>query len=154
MRLIDENGNMLGEMPVEKALQIAQERGYDLCEVAPHERPPICKLMDYGKYLYHQQKLETKQRKMRKQTEVKGVRLGFQTGAHDIEVKANQAKRFLMSKNAVKVVMIFRGREITHLDLGKKKMEDFYTKLQDVAKLDEPPKRQGNQLIMLLTPIK
>jgi len=145
---------MLGEMFTEKALQIAREKGYDLCEVAPNERPPICKLMDYGKYLYHQQKLETKQRKMHKQTEVKGVRLGFQTGAHDIEVKVNQAKKFLTERNAVKVTMIFRGREMTHIDLGRKKMEDFYTKLQDIAKLDESPKRQGHQLIMFLTPLK
>ncbi len=145
---------MLGEMFTEKALQIAREKGYDLCEVAPNERPPICKLMDYGKYLYHQQKLETKQRKMHKQTEVKGVRLGFQTGAHDIEVKVNQAKKFLTERNAVKITMIFRGREMTHIDLGRKKMEDFYTKLQDIAKLDESPKRQGHQLIMFLTPLK
>ncbi|MBI5152682.1 translation initiation factor IF-3 [Candidatus Peregrinibacteria bacterium] len=154
VRLVDEEGNPMGVMGTDKALLMAREKGYDLCEVAPHEIPPVCKLMDYGKYLYHQRKLEGKQRKMHKQTEVKGVRLGFQTGIHDIEVKANQAKRFLSERDTVKVTMIFRGREITHIDLGRKKMEDFYALVRDAAKMEEPPKRQGNMLIMLLTPIK
>lgn len=91
---------------------------------------------------------------MHKQTEVKGVRLGFQTGIHDIEVKANQARKFLSERNTVKVAMVFRGREITHIDLGRKKMEDFYALVQDAAKMEEPPKRQGNMLIMILTPNK
>lgn len=154
MRLIDEEGNPMGILPTEKALQMAKEKGYDLCEVAPNEKPPVCKLMDYGKYLYHQQKLDSKQRKAHKQTEVKGIRIGFQTAAHDLGIRVNQAKRFLEDKNAVKVVMMFRGREITHIDLGRKKMEDFYAALRDIAKLEEPAKRQGNSLIMLLTPLK
>lgn len=144
----------MGVTPLAQALTKAQEMGYDLCEVAPHENPPICKLMDYGKYLYHQQKLETKQRKMHKQTEVKGIRLGFQTGMHDIETKANQAKKFLEDRCTVKVVMMFRGREITHIDLGRKKMEDFYALVKEAGKLEESAKRQGNQLIMILTPLK
>lgn len=154
VRLVDEEGNPLGVMGTDKAILIAREREYDLCEVAPNETPPVCKLLDYGKYLYHQRKLEGKQRKMHKQTEVKGVRLGFQTGIHDIETKANQARKFLTERDTVKVAMLFRGREITHIDLGRKKMEDFYALVQDIAKLEEPPKRQGNMLIMILTPNK
>ncbi|KKQ68706.1 MAG: translation initiation factor IF-3, translation initiation factor IF-3 [Candidatus Peregrinibacteria bacterium GW2011_GWF2_38_29] len=153
VRLIDQDGGPVGIVPIEKALQMAKETGYDLCEVAPHENPPICKLLDYGKYLYHQQKLETKQRKMHKQSEVKGIRLGFQIGQHDLETKANQTKKFLEDRCTVKVVMMFRGREITHIDLGKKKLEDFYALVKDFGKLEEMPKRQGNQLIAILTPL-
>ena len=116
---------------------MAKEKGYDLCEVAPNENPPICKFMDYGKYLYQQQKLETKQRKMHRQTEVKGIRIGFQTAPHDLMTRSNQARKFLEDRSTVKVVMMFRGREITHVDLGRKKMDDFYASLKDIAKLEE-----------------
>ncbi|MBD3360922.1 translation initiation factor IF-3 [Candidatus Peregrinibacteria bacterium] len=152
VRLIGENGEQLGIMAIEKALNIAKEKNLDLCEVAPNVNPPVCKIMDYGKYQYHQKKIETKHRKMQKKTEVKGVRIGFKTGEHDLKVKAKQARKFLEAKNAVKVSLIFKGREAVYKNLAKEKLMDFYKNLENVCTLETPPKGQGNTLIMILTP--
>ncbi len=126
----------------------------DLAEVAPNANPPVCKILDYGKYQYHQRKVDTKHKKMQKKAEIKGVRLGFKTGDHDIEVKAKQAKGFLEDGNSVKVTLIFRGRESMYKDLGIEKMKKFYESVKDVATIDMSPKSQGNMLIMILTPNK
>ncbi len=141
-------------MAIEDALAKAQEKEIDLVEVSPNSKPPVCKLMDYGKYRYKQKKIDQKHRKMQKQTEVKGVRMGFRTDDHDIEVKRKQAERFLKARNMVKVALIFRGRELAHVDLAKKKLNKFAEDLSDLANVEEGPKRQGNNLIMILTPIK
>jgi len=126
----------------------------DLAEVAPNANPPVCKILDYGKYQYHQRKVDTKHKKMQKKAEIKGVRLGFKTGDHDIEVKAKQAKGFLEEGNSVKVTLIFRGRESMYKDLGIDKLRKFYESVKDVATIDMSPKSQGNMLIMILTPNK
>ncbi len=126
----------------------------DLAEVAPNANPPVCKILDYGKYQYHQRKVDTKHKKMQKKAEIKGVRLGFKTGDHDIEVKAKQAKGFLEDGNSVKVTLIFRGRESMYKDLGMDKLRKFYESLKEVAVVDMSPKSQGNMLIMILTPNK
>lgn len=139
-------------MGTEKALGIAKEKDLDLAEVSPNTNPPVCKIMDYGKYQYHQKKIDTKHRKMQKKTEVKGVRMGFKTGDHDIKVKQKSARKFLEARNMVKVSLIFRGREAMYKDLAKEKMLKFYEDLTDVANLETPPKGQGNTLIMILTP--
>lgn len=139
-------------MAIEKALSLAREKNLDLAEVAPQINPPVCKILDYGKYQYHQKKVETKHRKMQKKTEVKGVRLGFKTGEHDLTVKQKQAKRFLEERNAVKVALIFKGREAAYADLAIDKMNKFAEGLQDISNLEAPPKKQGNTLIMILTP--
>jgi translation initiation factor IF-3 len=141
-------------MAIEKALGLAKDVDLDLAEVAPNAKPPVCKIMDYGKYQYHQKKVETKHRKMQKKTEVKGVRMGFKTGEHDIQVKAKQARKFLAAGNAVKVSLIFRGREAAYKHLAIDKMNKFAEGLSDVAKVDTLPKKQGNTLLMILTPIK
>ena len=141
-------------MATEKALTLAKEKDLDLAEVAPNANPPVCKIIDYGKYQYHQKKVETKHRKMQKKTEVKGVRMGFKTGEHDIQVKAKQARKFLAAGNAVKVSLIFRGREAAYKHLAINKMNKFAEGLSDVAKVDTLPKKQGNTLLMILTPIK
>lgn len=141
-------------MAIEDALAKAQEKEIDLVEVSPNSKPPVCKLMDYGKYRYKQKKIDQKHRKMQKQTEVKGVRMGFRTDDHDIEVKRKQAERFLKARNMVKVALIFRGRELAHVDLAKEKLNKFAEDLSDLANVEEGPKRQGNNLIMILTPIK
>ena len=141
-------------MAIEKALGLAKDVDLDLAEVAPNAKPPVCKIMDYGKYQYHQKKVETKHRKMQKKTEVKGVRMGFKTGEHDIQVKAKQARKFLSAGNAVKVSLIFRGREAAYKHLAIDKMNKFAEGLSDVAKVDTLPKKQGNTLLMILTPIK
>jgi len=126
----------------------------DLVEVAPKAVPPVCKIMDYGKYLYHQDKLERKQKKMQKRGEVKGIRLGFKTGEHDIDVRVDQARKFLEDRNLVKVVMMFKGREVMYIDMGMGKLKSFYEKLSDIAEVEQMPKRQGNSLLMILTPKK
>ena len=141
-------------MAIEKALALAKEKNLDLAEVAPNATPPVCKIIDYGKYQYHQKKVETKHRKMQKKTEVKGVRMGFKTGEHDMQVKARQAMKFLKAGNAVKVSLIFRGREAAYKHLAIEKMEKFAEGLAEVGKIDTPPKKQGNTLLMILTPIK
>lgn len=124
----------------------------DLAEVAPNINPPVCKILDYGKYQYYQKKVETRHRKMQKKTELKGVRIGFKTGDHDLMVKANQAKKFLESGNSVKVTLMFKGREAAYQDLGREKMKKFYEALKDVCAVEESPKRQGNSLMMILNP--
>ncbi len=152
VRLIDEEGEPLGVVLIERAKEMAREQEVDLVEVAPNAQPPVCKLMDYGKYMYRQQKMERKHKAQQKQTEVKGIRISLRTGVHDLEVKAKQAKKFLAERNMVKVVLMFRGREAAHLNLGRDKLDQLYGMLKEVAKIEDPAKRQGNQLIMMLAP--
>lgn len=152
VRLIDEAGAPLGVVLIERAKEMAREQDADLVEVAPGANPPVCKIMDYGKYMYRQQKMERKHKAQQKQTEVKGIRISLRTGTHDLEVKAKQARKFLAERNMVKVVLMFRGREAAHLNLGRDKLDQLYDMLRDVAKIEEVPKRQGNQLLMMLAP--
>lgn len=150
--MIGDDGEQFGIMAVEKAVAMAKEKDLDLVEVAPNVNPPVCKIMDYGKYQYHQKKVETKHRKMQKKTEIKGVRVGFKTGKHDLEVKNKQARKFLEEGNSVKVSLIFKGRESMYKHLAKERMFEFYKSLEDVCSLDTEPKGQGNTLLMILTP--
>ncbi|MFA7278051.1 MAG: translation initiation factor IF-3 [Candidatus Gracilibacteria bacterium] len=152
VRLIDEAGEPLGVVLIERAKEMAREQEVDLVEVAPGANPPVCKLMDFGKYMYRQQKMERKHKAQQKQTEVKGIRMSLRIGTNDLEVKAKQARKFLADRNLVKVVLMFRGREAAHLDLGRAKLDQLYDMIKDVAKIEDPAKRQGNQLIMMLAP--
>ena len=154
MRLIGDDGEQLGVKTLAEALQIAEEKSLDLAEVAPHADPPVCKIIDYGKYQYHQKKVEQKHRRQQKQTEVKCVRIGFRPNVHDLAVKEKQARRFLSARNMVKVTLVFRGREAQHFDLAKKKLLDFAVWLEDIATVETQPKKQGNTLFMMLAPIK
>jgi len=139
-------------MGLSKAKELAAEKTLDLVEVAPNVNPPVCKIMDYGKHLYRQKKQDQNQRKQQKQTEVKGVRLSLRTSGHDLETKANQARRFFKQRNLVKVSLVFRGRENVHQELGYKKMEDFKKILEGEAVVEQEPKKQGNNLMMILAP--
>jgi translation initiation factor IF-3 len=123
-------------------------------EVAPKAVPPVCKLLDYGKYVYRQNKLEQKHKKMQKQSEMKGIRLSFRIDQHDLETKIKQARGFLKDRNSVKVTLIFRGREAAHVSIAKTKLDFFADSLKDVAQLEETPKKQGQSMIMVLTPAK
>lgn len=154
VRVIGDEAEQLGLMPIEKAMEMAEERGTDLVEVSPKSQPPVCKLMDYGKYLYRLKKQDQQHKKHTKKTEVKGVRLGLSIGAHDMEVKRKQAVRFLESRHLVKVVIIFKGRELMHKALGKDKMLEFASSLEDIADIDSPPKHSGYQTVMVLAPKK
>ncbi len=123
-------------------------------EVAPKASPPVCKLMDYGKYLYRQKKIEQKHKKMQKQAEMKGIRLSLRIDQHDLETKIRQARGFLEDRNSVKVQLMFRGREAAHADLARQKLDFFSKSLQDVGQIEEPPKKQGTQMIMIIVPLK
>lgn len=125
----------------------------DLVEVAPKAVPPVCKLLDYGKYLYRQRKIEQKHKKMQKQAEMKGIRLSFRIDQHDLETKIRQARGFLEERNSVKITLLFRGREAAHADLAKAKLDLFSDSLKDIAQLEDRPKRQGNSMIMILIPL-
>ena len=152
VRMIDEKDEQLGIKSIDEALRLAEEKGLDLVEVAPKANPPVCKILDYGKYLYRLNKQEQKQKKAQKQGEIKGIRMTFRIDQHDLETKINRAKEFIEDRNSVKVMLVFRGREAAHSDLAKVKMDQFLTALKDIAQVEEPPKMQGNQMIMILTP--
>jgi len=154
VRLIGENDEQLGEKTLEEALQLASQHELDLVEVAPKAVPPVCKLMDYGKYLYRQNKIEQKHKKMQKQGEMKGIRLSYSIDKHDLETKIRQAEGFLKHRNIVKVTLMFKGREASHADLGREKMKMFIDALKDVAQVEEAPRKMGNSMFMVLVPLK
>ena len=152
--MIDENDEQLGVKPRDEALQMAQNAELDLVEVAPKADPPVCKILDYGKYLYRQKKIEKKHKRMQKQAEMKGIRLTFRIDKHDLETKINQARQFLEDNSSIKITLVFKGREAAYGDMAKEKLDFFYDSLKDVAHLDHPPKRQGNTMFMILVPQK
>lgn len=154
VRLIDENDEQLGEVTIEEALRMARERELDLVEVAPLARPPVCKILDYGKFLYRQNKIEQKHKKMQKKSEMKVVRLSLRIDEHDLDVKANRSREFLEDGNSVKVSLMFKGREAAHEDLGMQKVKAFYERIKDIATIEAPAKRQGNSINMVLIPSK
>lgn len=141
-------------MGIQKALELAKERGTDLVEVSPNATPPVCRLMDFGKHLYRQKKLDQKHRAKQKKNEVKGIRISLRTDKHDIEVKVKRARKFLEQGNSIKVALIFRGREVTHYELAVGKMLIIKDALADIAKCDQEPKKQGYQMFMILSPLK
>ncbi len=149
--LLIDGEKQLGVMPTEEALKIAEEKELDLVEVAPLAKPPVCKIMDYGNYLYGLKKKKKGQTKVKK-TETKTIRLSIRTDTHDLEVKARKARKFLEERNLVKVALIFRGREMSHMDLGVEKMHVFQELLEDICIIEQEPKKQGYQMIMILNP--
>ena len=152
VRLIDENGQQLGIVPIREALQISDDRGLDLVEVAPNANPPVCRVMDYGKFRYEQTKKEREARKHQKQVELKQIRLEPKTDSHDLDVKAKKARRFLMDGNKVKFNLRFRGREIFHPEIGREMLEQMAETLRDVAMVEQRPTMEGRQLSLLLAP--
>jgi len=133
---------------------MAQERELDLVEVAPLAKPPVCKILDYGKFLYRQNKIEQKHKKMQKKSEMKVIRLSLRIDEHDLDVKANRSREFLDDGNSVKVTLMFKGREAAHEDLGMQKINSFLERIKDVATVEAPAKRQGNSINMVLIPSK
>lgn len=154
MLLIGENGEPMGEVSREEALRLAAERELDLALVAPAARPPVAKILDYGKYLYEVKRTARKAQSAQKAQETKGIRIGFRTGEHDIDVRVKQAIEFVNKGNKVKVMLVFKGREAQHADMGYAKIKDFAARLDEIAKIDQPPVRQGMQIIMVLSPRK
>jgi translation initiation factor IF-3 len=152
VRLIDENGTQVGIIGVREAIAMAEERGFDLVEVAPNAVPPVCRLLDYGKFRYEQSQKEREARKNQKQAELKQIRLMPKTADHDISVKANQAKRFLLQGDKVKFNVRFRGREMAHPDIGRKMLEDIAEQLREIAVVEQKPLMEGRVLSLLLAP--
>ncbi|MFQ3632254.1 MAG: translation initiation factor IF-3 [Roseiflexus sp.] len=152
VRLIDENGAQVGVVPIRDALLMAEERGLDLVEVAPNAVPPVCRILDYGKFRYEQSKKEREARKNQKQVEVKQIRLEPKTDDHDLEVKAKQARRFLLDGDKVKFNLRFRGREIFHQEIGLDMLERMAEELRDVSVIEQRPTMEGRVLTLLLAP--
>ena len=152
VRVIDDEGTMLGILPIDEALRIAEEKNLDLVNVSPNANPPVCKILDYGKYRYEIQKREKDAKKRQKVTEVKEVRLSTFIEEHDIQVKANTACKFLQDGDKVKVSLRFRGRELGHTDLGKEVMEKFAELCSEYATVDKNPVMEGRVLTMFLAP--
>ncbi len=154
VRLIDENEEQLGEVSLEEALKMAQERELDLVEVAPLAKPPVCKILDFGKFLYRQNKIEQKHKRLQKKSEMKTIRLSLRIDEHDLDVKANTAKKFFEEGHSVKINLMFKGREAAHQELGMQKVQAFLERVKEVSEVEAPPKRQGNSISMVLIPIK
>ncbi|MEA4914594.1 MAG: translation initiation factor IF-3 [Christensenella sp.] len=152
VRLIGENGDQLGIVDVRTAQKMADERELDLVKIAPNSTPPVCKLMDYGKYRFEMGKREKEQRKNQKIIELKETRLSATIDVRDMEIKAKQTVRFLADGDKVKVSIRFRGRQITHGEIGMDVMTRFYEMLGDSAIKEREPKMEGRSLFMILAP--
>jgi translation initiation factor IF-3 len=148
--VISADGGQLGIIPTEEALARARESGLDLVEVAPNEKPPVCRIMDFGKFKYQQKKKHHKTHVHH--AKIKEIRLRPKTGEHDIEFKVNQAKNFLLHKDKVIVSVVFRGRELAHIDEGQRVMKTIVAQLDPVSKLEAPPQQMGRRLVCTLAP--
>lgn len=154
VRVIDDEGQQLGILPIQEALRLAYERNLDLVEVAPNAVPPVCRLLDFGKFQYERQKREREARKAQKIIEIKEIRLRPRTGEHDIAVKVRQTLSFLEEGSKVKVAVRFRGREITHPEIARDQLSQFAEKVGDAAVVEVQPSMEGRNLFMLLSPNK
>jgi translation initiation factor IF-3 len=152
VRVIDEEGNQLGVFPIQEALRLAFDRGLDLVEVAPNAVPPVCRLLDFGKYQFDKQKKEREARKAQKVIEIKEIRLRPRTGEHDLDTKVRQALTFLEEGAKVKVTVRFRGREITHPEIARDQLQEFATKVGAAAVIEATPLLEGKNLFMMLGP--
>jgi translation initiation factor IF-3 len=142
----------VGILPSRQALALAQEQGLDLVEVAPDAQPPVCKIMDFGKYRYELSKREKEAKKKQHIVHLKEIRLRPKIDDHDYQVKLRQAREFLIDRNKVKVTMIFRGREITHLAFGKRRIEQMVRDLADIAQVEQAMRKEGRNLTMVVAP--
>ena len=154
MRVIDVDGSQIGIYTVKDALRLANERGLDLVEIAPQAQPPVCKIIDHGKFKYEQQKREKIQRKNQQTSTLKEIRLHPNTDVHDFEFKARHAIDFLEEGNKVKVVVIFKGREMAYTEQGEDLLNRFIEKTEDIAKVESEIKMEGRNMNLILVPDK
>ncbi|SMC27592.1 bacterial translation initiation factor 3 (bIF-3) [Desulfacinum hydrothermale DSM 13146] len=152
MRVVGSDGTQLGIMPLQQALEAAREEGLDLVEVAPNADPPVCKIMDYGKFKYLQSKRSQEAKKKQTVIQVKEVKVRPKTDEHDIQTKLRHIRRFLAQKDKAKVTVIFRGREIAFKERGAMVLQRILDELQDEAVVELPPKMEGRNMIMILAP--
>ena len=151
VRLIGENGEQLGIMSSKEAQKLAREAELDLVKIAPTAKPPVCKIIDYGKYRYEAARKEKEAKKKQKVIEIKEVRLSPNIEENDLNTKVSAARKFIQKGNKVKVTLRFRGREMSHMNNSKHILEDFAEKLSDVAVVDKPSKVEGRSLVMFLS---
>ncbi len=152
VRVIDEDGQQLGVLPVEEAVEAAEDRDLDLVEVSPNADPPVCKIMDLGRYKYTQQKKAQEAKKKQRVVEVKEVKLRIKIEDHDYAIKRKHAERFLNDGNKAKVTIMFRGREVTHPDLGRKLLERMANELIEIGTVEQFPNLEGRNMTMVLAP--
>ena len=154
MRLVDPDGGQIGIKPIEEARWLASQLELDLVEVAPDARPPVVRMMDYGKYKYDQSVKAREARKNQTRTVIKEVQFRPKIGASDFEVKRKRVERFLRDNDKVKVTMRFRGREVTHPEIGNEILERLYESVADYGEIEIPPKLEGRQMTMVLAPVR
>jgi translation initiation factor IF-3 len=156
VRLIDQDENMMGVVDKEEAIRLAREADLDLVEVSPTSDPPVCRILDFGKYRYEQSKKERANRAKTKIVETKEVRLGrsMKIDPHDVGIRINQARKFLIEGHKVLIVQNFRGREMMHKERGNERMKEIIEKLSDISKVETPPRFAGRRQTMVLAPDK
>ncbi|MGE4557725.1 MAG: translation initiation factor IF-3 [Desulfovibrionaceae bacterium] len=153
VRVIDEDGAQAGIMATQDALRMAKEKGLDLVEVAPNADPPVCRIMDFGKFKYQQQKRQQEAKKKQTVIQVKEIKVRPKTDEHDYQTKVRHIRRFLEAGDRCKVTVFFRGREIVHKDRGLKMLQRVIDELQEIAKVEQQPQFEGRTMSMLLTPV-
>ena len=151
VRLVSESGEQLGIMSSREALKLAREADLDPVKIAPNAKPPVCKIIDYGKYRYELARKEKEAKKKQKTMEVKEVRLSPNIDTNDLNTKANQARKFISKGDKVKVTLRFRGREMAHVNYSKQILDSFYERLEDIAVVDKNPKMEGRSMVMFLS---
>lgn len=152
IRVIGADGEALGVISTSKALELAEQQQLDLVEVSPTAVPPVCRIMDYGKFKYQQSKKLQEAKKKQVHVEVKEIKLRPKTDDHDLMFKIKHVRRFLEEGNKAKVTLVFRGREITHMDIGRAVIERFASELQDVAVIESQPRVDGRNMFMIVAP--
>lgn len=152
LRLVDDKNNQLGIMSLQEALRVAEERQLDLVEIAPQANPPVCRLMDYGKYKYEQSKKEKEAKKKQKIIQVKEIKMRPNIEEHDYQVKLRNVMKFLKSGNKVKATIMFRGREIVHAPKGEEILSRMAGDLKEVSVVERSPKLEGRNMVMVLSP--
>lgn len=153
VRLIDQHNTQIGVVPIVEAMRVAREAGMDLVEVSPMEKPPVCRVMDYGKWKYKQRKKEQKSHAGSHVTQLKELRIrSVKIDVHDQNTTMNKARKFLAEGHKVQFNMMFRGREMAHVDLGRQILDRFKTDLGNMCKTEREPRLEGNRMIMILTP--
>jgi translation initiation factor IF-3 len=154
VRVIDPEGEQAGILPIEQALAMAEELGLDLVEVAPMARPPVCRIMDYGKFKYEEQRKAREARKKQHQIQIKEVKMRPGIEDHDFDFKTRHARRFLEEGNKVKVTMMFRGRQMAHPEMGREVLDRVLKEVSDIAKVEMSPTMEARAMTMVLSPIK
>ncbi len=152
VRVVDPTGNQIGVMPLQQAISLANELELDLVEVSPKGIPPVCRIMDYGKYKYEQSKKSQEARKKQTQIQIKEIKFRPKTEEHDLQVKVRHIKKFLEKKNKVKVSLWFRGREIARPEMGEQLMARIASEIEEMGVVEQPPKREGRRMNMMIVP--